>query len=58
MEVWKMKEASTVKIISSCEADIKNIISKLEQSGLVIFATSGIIFDRQTKKYHQFVSVS
>ena len=53
-----MKEASTVKIISFCKEDISYIIEALEKSAFTVVATSGVIFDSNTKKFHRFVSVT
>ena len=52
-----MREASTVKIISETSQDIDDIIQVLEK-GFNVVATSSIIFDDKTKKYHRFVSVT
>jgi hypothetical protein len=52
-----MRQASTVKIISPESAEVDAIIAALEKDFNVI-ATSNKVFDQNTKKYHQFVSVS
>jgi nucleoside diphosphate kinase len=53
-----LKEASTVNIISPTKEEIQRIIDKLEKSGLTVVATSGVILDRKTTKFHRFVSVN
>lgn len=51
-----MKQAATVKVISECRADIEQVAHALEAYFTVI-ATSGVIFDFKTGKYHRFFNV-
>ena len=52
-----MKEPIVVKLISESKADFEHIAVVLGSGGYMVVATSGIKFDPETKKHHQFLSV-
>jgi len=51
-----VKLATTLKIISPRKDEIEQVAKALEPE-FVVAASSGAIFDENTKKYHQFFSV-
>lgn len=53
-----MRQASTVKIITYYKEDIIAISEALEKSSFSVVATSDLIYDQNTKKYHKFLSVT
>jgi hypothetical protein len=46
-----------IKVIFEQKDDIEPIVHALEAAGYTVVATSRVIFDPETKKYHQFLSV-
>lgn len=46
-----------VKLIFEDKDDIEPIVRVLEAAGYIVVATSRVIFDPETKKHHQFLSV-
>jgi hypothetical protein len=46
-----------MKLIFEQKADIEPILHALEAAGYIVVATSRVIFDSETKKHHQFLSV-
>lgn len=46
-----------MKLIFEQKDDVNGILRALEAAGYVVVATSRVIFDAETKKFHQFLSV-
>jgi hypothetical protein len=46
-----------LKLIFEQKDDIEPIVHALEAAGYTVIATSRVIFDSETKKHHQFLSV-
>lgn len=46
-----------VKLIFEQKDEIEPIVDVLEAAGFTVVATSRVIFDPETKKHHQFLSV-